>query len=70
MVRVTGEMLIGRAPAEVFDFVADERNEPLYNGDDVGDAVDARSAGCGHQVPSGDGIEVGPGHDADRVHAI
>jgi Polyketide cyclase / dehydrase and lipid transport len=31
MTRITGEIVIG-APAEVvFDFVADQRNEPAYN---------------------------------------
>jgi hypothetical protein len=31
MVRVEGEIVIDRPAAEVFDFVADERNEPRYN---------------------------------------
>ncbi len=31
MVRITGEMMINRPVETVFDFVADERNEPLYN---------------------------------------
>lgn len=31
MARVTGEIIIHRAVEYVFDFVADERNEPLYN---------------------------------------
>ncbi len=31
MVSVEGETVIGRPPGEVFDFVADERNEPKYN---------------------------------------
>jgi hypothetical protein len=31
MAHVEGEILIGRPVAEVFDFVADERNEPRYN---------------------------------------
>lgn len=31
MVRVEGEIVINRPPAEVFDFVADQRNEPRYN---------------------------------------
>src|SRR5690348_1483195 len=29
--RVEGDITIERAPEEVFDFVADERNEPQYN---------------------------------------
>lgn len=29
--RIEGEILIGRQIEEVFDFVADERNEPRYN---------------------------------------
>ena len=29
--RIEGEILIGRSVEEVFDFVADERNEPRYN---------------------------------------
>ena len=28
---IEGEILIARPVGEVFDFVADERNEPLYN---------------------------------------
>ena len=31
MAHVGGEILIGRPIEEVFDFVADERNEPRYN---------------------------------------
>jgi hypothetical protein len=31
MVRIAGEILIHRRVEEVFDFVADERNEPRYN---------------------------------------
>jgi hypothetical protein len=31
MVRVEGEIIISRPVEEVFDFVADERNEPRYN---------------------------------------
>ena len=31
MARVSGEILIERAVEEVFDFVADQRNEPIYN---------------------------------------
>ncbi len=31
MTRVAGEITIGRSVEEVFDFVADERNEPRYN---------------------------------------
>ena len=32
MVHIEGEIVIGRPVEEVFDFVADERNEPRYNG--------------------------------------
>jgi uncharacterized membrane protein len=32
--RVTGEIVIERPIDEVFDFVADERNEPQYNPQD------------------------------------
>ena len=31
MARIEGETVICRPPEEVFDFVADERNEPRYN---------------------------------------
>ena len=31
MAHVEGEIIINRPVEEVFDFVADERNEPLYN---------------------------------------
>ncbi|MGZ6639243.1 MAG: SRPBCC family protein [Solirubrobacteraceae bacterium] len=31
MARVEGEIIINRPEEEVFDFVADERNEPRYN---------------------------------------
>lgn len=31
MVRIEGEIVINRPVDEVFDFVADERNEPRYN---------------------------------------
>ena len=31
MARVEGEIVIDRPPQQVFDFVADERNEPRYN---------------------------------------
>ena len=31
MARIDGEIMINRPVEEVFDFVADERNEPRYN---------------------------------------
>jgi hypothetical protein len=31
MVRIEGQIVINRPVEEVFDFVADERNEPRYN---------------------------------------
>jgi carbon monoxide dehydrogenase subunit G len=31
MAKITGQILIGRPAAEVFDFVADSRNEPSFN---------------------------------------
>jgi hypothetical protein len=31
MARIDGELVINRPIHEVFDFVADERNEPRYN---------------------------------------
>ena len=31
MARIEGEIVIDRPVEEVFDFVADERNEPRYN---------------------------------------
>jgi hypothetical protein len=31
MARIAGELVINRPVDEVFDFVADERNEPRYN---------------------------------------
>jgi hypothetical protein len=31
MARVEGEIIIQRPAEDVFDFVADERNEPRYN---------------------------------------
>jgi hypothetical protein len=31
MARIDGEIVISRPVEEVFDFVADERNEPRYN---------------------------------------
>jgi uncharacterized protein YndB with AHSA1/START domain len=36
MAHIQGEVLIRRPAAEVFDFVADERNEPTYNRDMLG----------------------------------
>jgi hypothetical protein len=33
MPRITGDIVIARSVGEVFDFVADERSEPLYNPD-------------------------------------
>lgn len=31
MIHIEGEIVINRPPEEVFDVVADERNEPKYN---------------------------------------
>ena len=31
MAHIDGEITIARAPETVFDFVADERNEPRFN---------------------------------------
>lgn len=31
MAKISGEILINRPVQQVFDFVADQRNEPIYN---------------------------------------
>lgn len=63
MVSVQGEILIERRPEEVFDFVADQENEPRYNPDmryakkksegpiGVGTRFDATMTGRGRLVP-------------------
>jgi uncharacterized protein YndB with AHSA1/START domain len=63
MVEVQGEIVIDRRPDEVFDFVADEENEPRYNSQmrlakkitegpiGVGTMCRAEMAGRGRVVP-------------------
>ena len=61
MAKIEGEILIGRPVEEVFDFVADSRNEPSFN-----PAMTASS--CSPRCPSGGGHGSGthgPGRHAD-----
>jgi uncharacterized protein YndB with AHSA1/START domain len=63
MVEVQGEVVIDRPPEDVFDFVADEENEPRYNPQmrlakkvtegpiDVGTSSRAEMTGRGRVVP-------------------
>ena len=52
--RIDGEVVVGRPVHEVFDFVADERNEPLYNRRIVRvEKTSAGPIGGGDTVPGG-----------------
>jgi len=66
--RIDGEVVVGRPVHEVFDFVADERNEPLYNRRIVRvEKTSAGPIGGGDTVPGGgqkDGMD--GGHDDAR----
>ena len=53
MARVEGEIVINRPVEDVFDFVADERNEPRYN-------PRMRSAEQSSEGPIGSGLGFEP----------
>jgi hypothetical protein len=71
MVRIEGGIVIGRPVEDVFDFVADERNEPLYNPRMIRaekvtpGPVDKGPAG---RPPSSRRTTPRHGHRADRLH--
>ena len=70
MARIEGEIVIDRPGDVVFDYVADQSNEPRYN-PHVVRAEKIRWAGReGNPVPLGGGIQGAHGGDADRVHRL
>ena len=70
MVRIEGGIVIGRPVEDVFDFVADERNEPLYNprmirAEKVTPGRQGDPLGGHHRVER---TTPRHGHRADRLH--
>ena len=56
MAKIEGQILIGRPVEEVFDFVADSRNEPQYNpGDDERRVAHCPAYRAGDTVPRAHG---------------
>jgi len=71
MARIEGEILIGRPVDVVFDYVADQSNEPEYNPQMVrAEKITAGPAGKGNPVPLGGGVQGPHGRDDDRVHRL
>jgi hypothetical protein len=55
----------------VFDYVADQSNEPRYNPQMVrAQKITAGPVGRGNPVPLGRGLQGAHGRDADRVHRL
>jgi hypothetical protein len=70
MARIEGEIVIGRPVDAVFDYVADQSNEPRYNPQMVrAQKITAGPVGRGNPVPLGRGLQA-HGRDADRVHRL
>jgi hypothetical protein len=71
MARFEGEIVIGRPVDVVFDYVADQSNEPQYNLQMVRAEKDHPRAGReGNPVPLGRGVQGARGGDADRMHRL
>jgi hypothetical protein len=68
MTRIEGEIVINRPLEEVFDFVADERNEPRYNPR----MLRARRSRLGRSVSRRASAprRWGIGRDGDRGHSL
>jgi hypothetical protein len=68
MARVSGEILIERPVEEVFDFVADQRNEPIYNPRMLQSEKITRR---GRYTVSSDGkVRAASGRNAHRGHGV
>jgi polyketide cyclase/dehydrase/lipid transport protein len=65
MARITGEIIIDRQAGEVFDFVADQRNEPKYNPDLLrSDKVTDGPIGVGTRFAA---VHTSVGHPVDMI---
>jgi hypothetical protein len=69
MVGIEGDIVINPPVAEVFDFVADERNEPRYNARMLrAEKLSSGPIGPGYAVPGRDRDEASHRRDDHRVH--
>jgi hypothetical protein len=71
LARIAGEIWIGRPVEVVFDYVADQSNEPTYNPQMVrAQKITPGPVGKGTPVPVGGGVQGAHRGDADRVHRV
>jgi len=71
MPSIEGEIIINRPVDVVFDYVADQSNEPQYNPRMVRAEKFTPGPGReGNPVPFGGGIHGAHRRDADRVHRL
>lgn len=69
MARIDGEIIIDRPVDVVFDYVADQSNEPEYNPQMVRAEKSPRARLCRYQVPLGRRVQ-GPDHRSDGRAAL
>jgi hypothetical protein len=70
MARIAGDIVIDRPAEVVFDYVADQSNEPQYNPQMVRRKDDRRAGRCRYQVPLGRRVDRTDRGDGDRVHGL
>jgi len=71
MARVSGEILINRLVEQVFDYVADQRNEPIYKpSNDAGGEDHGRADRGRHAIPRDGKVWPASGGDAHRGHRV
>ena len=70
MTRITGEIVIGTPADVVFDFVADQRNEPACNLPVSGSAAGAALLACWQQRPGVARVAAAAAAATSAVHAV
>ncbi len=71
MAHIEGEILIGRSVEDVFDFVADERNEPRYNPRMLrAEKISPGPIGAGTRFRAEMSRETSASRDDDRAHRV
>jgi len=70
MARIDGEIVIDLPVDMVFDYVADQSNEPRYNRQMVRAEKITRARREGNPVPLCGGVHGTHGRNADRLHRL
>jgi hypothetical protein len=69
MANISGEILINRPVEQVFDFVADQRNEPIYNPRMLrSEKITEGPIGGRDAIPRDGNIRTATSRDAHRGH--